>query len=211
MKQITKIVLTGGPCAGKTTALKFLRENLIKNGYGAVVVPETSTELFSNGISPSKMNSLLDFHQTQLDVQLAKEYLFEQACEKFKNFDNIVLICDRGVLDAKVYIGDEGFANLLKLNNLTEQDIINRYDAVFKLVTAANGAKDYYTLENNAVRKESAEEAIALDELVSKVWSVHPHFETFDNSTNFEQKMNRLLNSVLNFLENKYNDKTPIF
>ena len=211
MKQITKIVLTGGPCAGKTTALKFLRENLIKNGYGAVVVPETSTELFSNGISPSKMNSLLDFHQTQLDVQLTKEYLFEQACEKFKNFDNIVLICDRGVLDAKVYIGDEGFANLLKLNNLTEQDIINRYDAVFKLVTAANGAKDYYTLENNAVRKESAEEAIALDELVSKVWSVHPHFETFDNSTNFEQKMNRLLNSVLNFLENKYNDKTPIF
>ena len=211
MKQITKIVLTGGPCAGKTTALKFLRENLIKNGYGAVVVPETSTELFSNGISPSKMNSLLDFHQTQLDVQLTKEYLFEQACEKFKNFDNIVLICDRGVLDAKVYIGDEGFANLLQLNNLTEQDIINRYDAVFKLVTAANGAKDYYTLENNAVRKESAEEAIALDELVSKVWSVHPHFETFDNSTNFEQKMNRLLNSVLNFLENKYNDKTPTF
>ena len=211
MKQITKIVLTGGPCAGKTTALKFLRENLIKNGYGAVVVPETSTELFSNGISPSKMNSLLDFHQTQLDVQLTKEYLFEQACEKFKNFDNIVLICDRGVLDAKVYIGDEGFANLLQLNNLTEQDIINRYDAVFKLVTAANGAEDYYTLENNAVRKESAEEAIALDELVSKVWSVHPHFETFDNSTNFEQKMNRLLNSVLNFLENKYNDKTPTF
>lgn len=211
MKQITKIVLTGGPCAGKTTALKFLRENLIKNGYGAVVVPETSTELFSNGISPSKMNSLLDFHQTQLDVQLTKEYLFEQACEKFKNFDNIVLICDRGVLDAKVYIGDEGFANLLQLNNLTEQDIINRYDAVFKLVTAANGAEDYYTLENNAVRKESAEEAIALDELVSKVWSVHPHFETFDNSTNFEQKMNRLLKSVLNFLENKYNDKTPTF
>lgn len=205
MKQITKIVLTGGPCAGKTTALKFLRENLIKNGYGAVVVPETSTELFSSGISPSKMNSLFDFHQTQLDVQLTKEYIFEQACKKFKNFDNIVLICDRGVLDAKVYIGNEKFANLLQLNNLTEQDIINRYDAVFKLVTAANGAKDYYTLENNAVRKESTEEAIALDELISKAWGIHPHFEIIDNSTNFEQKMNRLLNSVLNFLKNKYN------
>ena len=209
MKQITKIVLTGGPCAGKTTALKFLREALIKNGYGAVVVPETSTELFSSGISPSKMNSLFDFHQTQLDVQLAKEYMFEQACGKFKNFDHIVLICDRGVLDAKVYIGNEGFANLLQLNNLTEQDIINRYDAVFKLVTAANGAKDYYTLENNAVRKESAEEAIALDELVSKAWVSHPRFEIIDNSTNFEQKMNRLLNSVLTFLKNKYNGKTP--
>lgn len=203
MKQITKIVLTGGPCAGKTTALKFLRENLIKNGYGAVVVPETSTELFSSGISPSKMNSLFDFHQTQLDVQMTKEKLFEQACQNFKNFDHIVLICDRGVVDAKVYIGDEGFAKLLKTNHLTEEKVMSRYDAVFKLVSAANGASEFYTLENNSVRKESIEEAVILDNRVTEVWKSHPHFETIDNSTDFEQKMTRLLNSILTFLKNK--------
>lgn len=203
MTKITKVVLTGGPCAGKTTALKFLRENLIKNGYGAVIVPETSTELFSSGISPSKMTSLLDFHQTQLDVQLTKEFIFEQACEKFKNFDHIVLICDRGIIDSKVYLGEENFAKLLHMNNLTEADVMNRYDAVFKLVTAANGAKEHYTLANNAVRKESSDEAVILDNLITEAWKNHPHFETIDNSTNFEQKMNRLLTSLLTYLKNK--------
>ena len=203
MKKITKIVLTGGPCAGKTSALSFLRENLINNGYGAVVVPETSTELFSSGISPSKMNSLLDFHQTQLNIQLSKEAYFEDACNKFKNFEHIVLICDRGVFDAKVYLGDELFAEMLKLNSLTEEEVFDRYAAVFKLVTAANGAREYYTLENNKVRKETAEEAVALDDKITEVWKNHPHFEIIDNRTNFEQKLDRLLEKILTFLKNK--------
>ena len=203
MKKITKVVLTGGPCAGKTTALKFLRENLIKNGYGAVIIPESSTDLFSNGISPSKMYSLFDFHQTQLDFQLAKEYYFEEAAKKFKNFEHVVLICDRGVVDAKVYLGAENFAELLKVNDFTEEQILNRYDAVFKLVTAANGAEEFYTLETNTVRKETSDEAVALDNLITEVWKNHPHFEIIDNSTNFEQKMNRLLSSVLTFLKSK--------
>ena len=201
MKKITKIVLTGGPCAGKTTALSFIRENLIKNGYGAVVLQETSTELFSSGISPSKMPSLLDFQQTQLDIQLEKEYHFEKACEKFKNFEHIVLICDRGITDAKVYLGDEGFVTLLKQNNLTEAEIFDRYAAIFKLVTAANGASNHYTLENNKVRKETPEEAIELDNKITEVWKNHPHFEVIDNSTDFEQKMNRLLERILAFLK----------
>ena len=203
MNKITKIVLTGGPCAGKTTALSFLRESLINNGYGAVVVPETSTELFSSGISPSKMTSLADFHQSQLEVQFAKEDIFQNACEKFKNFDHIVLICDRGQIDAKVYLGDKAFATLLKNNNLTEKQVLARYDAVFKLVSAANGAEEYYTLENNAVRKETAAEAVELDNKITEVWKSHPYFRIIDNSTDFEHKMYRLLDSVLMFLKGK--------
>ena len=38
-----------------------------------------------------------------------------------------------------------------------------RYDGVFHLVTAADGAKDFYTLENNKVRRETLAEAIELD------------------------------------------------
>ncbi len=200
MKKITKIVLTGGPCAGKTSALSYLKENLIKNGYGAVIVSETSTELFSSGISPSKMPSLLDFQQTQLDIQIAKEYHYENACKKFKNFDNIVMICDRGITDAKVYLGDEGYKTLLENNNLTENDIFARYDAVFKLTSTANGAEKYYTLENNSVRKESIEEARMLDDKITIVWQQHPNFKEINNSTGFSQKLESLLNEILNFL-----------
>ena len=201
MKKITKIVLTGGPCAGKTTALGYLRENLIKQGYGAVIVPETSTELFSSGISPGKMHSILDFHQTQLDIQLAKELHFQKACEKFKNFEHIVMICDRGIMDAKVYLGDENFKAMLENNNLTEDEIFARYNAVFKLVSTANGAESYYTLETNKVRKEGVEEARILDDKITEVWCKHPHFKVIDNSTNFELKLERLLGEILLFLK----------
>ena len=200
MKKITKIVLTGGPCAGKTTALGFLRENLIQEGFGAVIVPETSTELFSSGISPSKMPSILDFHQTQLDIQLAKELHFQKACEKFKNFDHIVMLCDRGIMDAKVYLGEENFKILLENNNLSESEVFNRYDAVFKLVSTANGAREFYTLENNKVRKETADEAKILDDKITDVWKIHPYFKEIDNSTGFEQKLERLLANILTFL-----------
>ena len=34
-----------------------------------------------------------------------------------------------------------------------------RYDAVFHLVTAANGAERFYTLENNQARSETPQQA----------------------------------------------------
>ena len=36
----------------------------------------------------------------------------------------------------------------------------NRYDAVFHLVTCADGAPDYYTLSNNDARSEDLDKAI---------------------------------------------------
>lgn len=38
-----KIVLTGGPCAGKTTALSKLEQHLLELGYFVFIVPETAT------------------------------------------------------------------------------------------------------------------------------------------------------------------------
>ena len=33
MKEITKIVVTGGPCGGKTSAMKHIKEVFTKEGY----------------------------------------------------------------------------------------------------------------------------------------------------------------------------------
>jgi hypothetical protein len=49
-----------------------------------------------------------------------------------------------------------------------------RYTAVLHLVTAANGAEPFYTLENNETRLESAEEARRLDDRVLRAWVGHP-------------------------------------
>lgn len=45
-----EIVLTGGPCAGKTSALRYLVEHLSARGWRALVVPEAATMLITGGV-----------------------------------------------------------------------------------------------------------------------------------------------------------------
>lgn len=48
---VKKLVLTGGPCAGKTTALARLATYLRHRGFRVFTVPEAATMLFTNGAS----------------------------------------------------------------------------------------------------------------------------------------------------------------
>jgi hypothetical protein len=50
-----------------------------------------------------------------------------------------------------------------------------RYDVVLHLVTAADGAEKFYTLENNAARYEDVPTAKLVDGNLIKAWSGHPH------------------------------------
>ena len=54
---IFRICLTGGPCAGKTTALVSLTDNLIKMGFNVLTVPEAATLMMKAGafIQTAKM------------------------------------------------------------------------------------------------------------------------------------------------------------
>ena len=51
----------------------------------------------------------------------------------------------------------------------------DRYNAVFHMVTAADGASAFYTLENNQARTETPEQAVDLDRRTQKCWLGHPH------------------------------------
>ena len=48
-QQIHKICLTGGPCAGKTTALTHLQHGLTMKGIRVFSVPEAATLLMKGG------------------------------------------------------------------------------------------------------------------------------------------------------------------
>jgi hypothetical protein len=52
---------------------------------------------------------------------------------------------------------------------------------VIHLVTAADGAKEFYTDANNAARYESAKDAVELDKKLINAWVGHPHFSIIDN------------------------------
>ncbi len=199
-KQITKIVITGGPCAGKTTAMSRIQKEFAELGYYVVFIPETATELITGGISPVTLESNYDYQLCQLKLQLEKEKIFAQGANKLNGSDKILIICDRGAIDNKAYMTPEEFDQALCELGLNETQLRDEYDAVFHLVTAAKGAEEFYTTANNSARTETVEEAAAKDDRLISAWTGHPHFRVIDNSSGFEEKQAKLVAEIASFL-----------
>lgn len=193
--KVTKIVITGGPCAGKTTGLSFVEQEMTKRGYKVVFVGETATDLILGGLQPKAYNEFYEFEKAVLSMQLLKEEFYEKQCESLPN-EKVLLICDRGAMDCKGYVGEEIFSKILESLGLDEISLRDNYDGVFHLVTAAKGAEEYYTLSNNNARSESVEEAVEMDDKTIASWTGSPHLRVIDNSTDFEDKLKRLVKEI---------------
>ena len=193
--EIRKIVITGGPSAGKTTGLSWVQNAFAKLGYTVLFVPETATEFIGGGVAPWTCGTNVEYQKVQMTLQLEKERLFEQAARTMKA-GKILIVCDRGALDNKAYMNDEEYAEVLRYVGKTEEELLNRYDAVFHMVTAAKGAEQFYTKENNKARYESVAEAVELDGRLVKAWSGHPYLRIIDNSVDFHHKLRRLIAEI---------------
>ncbi len=199
-KNFTKIVLTGGPCGGKSTGLSYIEREMSKRGYKVVFVNETATELVLNGISLSAYNN--DYYQFEKQIvklQILKEKMYEECCETLPD-EKILLVCDRGFMDCRSYVTEEDFDRILKELGEDFIHLRDNYDGVFHLMTCAKGAEEYYNTSNNNARRESLEEAREADDRVIQCWTGHPHFRVIDNSTNFEGKMGKLINEICSLL-----------
>ncbi len=198
-KQVSFIVLTGGPCAGKSTAASQIESQFSKMGYKVLFIPETATELIQAGITPWEMNTNLEYQMGQFKLQLAKEETFLQAAQCLPD-DKVLIVCDRGLMDNCAYMTEAEMQVLLQRLGMSVVKARDRYDAVFHLVTAAKNAEEFYTTENNSARRETPEEAVALDDKLIAAWTGHPHLRIIDNSTDFEEKMHRLMKEISTFL-----------
>lgn len=202
-----KICLTGGPCGGKSTIFSHLAQLLEDRGYYVFRIPEVATELILNGIVPNTNISSIDFQKFVLDEQLNKEKLYTKLTNYYPN-DKIIIFCDRGIMDSCAYIDKNDYEKLLVSHNMTFADAFSHYDAVLHLVTAADGAEKYYQWNdpnsndcgNNAARTESPEEARIRDKNTLNAWIGHPHLRIFDNSTNFEGKIKKVIEEVFSLL-----------
>ena len=199
MVQITKIVITGGPCGGKSTAMSWVQNAFTQKGYKVLFIPETATELITGGIAPWTCGSNGEFQKCLLRMQLEKEKTFEQAA-KTMNTEKVLIVCDRGALDNKAYMNSLEFAQVLEYLGMSEVDLRDNYDAVFHLVTAAKGAAEFYTTANNNARTETVEEAAAIDDKLIASWTGHPHLRVIDNSSDFGEKLKRLISEITSFL-----------
>ena len=196
---ITKIVITGGPCAGKTTGMSWIQNAFTERGYRVLFISETATELISGGVAPWICSNNTEYQKCQMKLQLEKEKVFEQAARTMDS-NKILIVCDRGTLDNKAYMTEVDFSLVLNELGLNEVELRDGYDAVFHLVTAAKGAEKFYTTANNTARTETVDEAVALDNKLIAAWTGHPHLRIIDNSLGFEEKMKHLIAEIANFL-----------
>jgi hypothetical protein len=112
-----------------------------------------------------------------------------------------VIICDRGAMDASAYMDAESWQKLLDENGWNQVLLRDgRYDCVIHLQTAADGAEQFYNSKTNVTRLESPEEARFLDRRCKEVWIGHPYLYMVDNSTDFYEKVGRVVEAVSKFI-----------
>ncbi len=196
-KQITRIVLTGGPAAGKTTLIsRILKEFKKEDGWKVITIPETATELISGfGLAPfPDCMSMEDFQYYVISDQLHKEQLALKGAAAVPQ-DKVLVIYDRAVFDDLAYINHEQFVKTLDYFNKTEAELLSGYNAVIHMVSCSKGAEFAYDYGNEA-RYETVEQAREMDDRTLKAWQNHPNLYVIDNSTDFEKKINRAVNLI---------------
>lgn len=197
-KSITKIVITGGPCAGKSTAMSWIQEEFSKRGYDVLFVPETATELITAGAAPWTMPTI-EFQKCVLRWQLDKERVFEHVAQSMPS-DKVLIVCDRGAMDNRAYVTQAEFTAIMNDIGTSEVELRDGYDSVFHLVTAANGAEEFYTTSNNSARTETPEQAREVDKRLISAWTGHPHLRIIGNERSFRDKMLSLVGEISSFL-----------
>ena len=188
------IVITGGPCAGKTSALAALRDRFEHDGIPAVFVPEAATDLILDGIAPWTCDSMLAFQTQVMALQVRREA--EALREAAALGPDTLVICDRGICDSHAYLTDADYQQALLSNGLSESQSLARYDAVFHLQSIAIADPASYTHANNEARFENVEEAVLADERTKSAWSAHPRLTVIPSSPDFDDKVATLLAGI---------------
>lgn len=202
-----KVGVTGGPCGGKSKSLSKIAEKIECRGYKVLTVPEAATKLMENGIVISDNISVEMFQRYVLKEQLHNERIAEMAAKNYeKDYKDVVILCDRGLADQMAYVTRDVFESLLKQEGLKMSDAY-AYDCVIHLVTAADGAEEYYEWAGsknpdrvNKFRSEPPEDAIIKDRLTQNAWVGSNHLKIIDNSTDFPKKILRAVSEVFSVL-----------
>ena len=174
-----RVVLTGGPGAGKTAVLSLIQQSFCEH---VKVLPEAATVVFGGGfprrqeIHSRRAAQRAIFHvQRELEAAVEAESLS-------------VILCDRGTVDGVAYWpGPNDFWEELKT---TMEEQLARYSAVIHLRTPT--AQRGYN-HQNPLRTESAQEASFIDARIMEAWQAHPRRFIIDADPDFLAKAARVL------------------
>jgi predicted ATPase len=173
-----RIVVTGGPGGGKTTAADLFRREI---GERVVVVPEAATLLFAGGFP--RGGGDLGRRAAQCAIYHVQRNLEEVQAALYPDR---ILLCDRGTIDGAAYWPEEPPGFFAAVGSSLEAELA-RYDAVIFFETAAAGG---LSVEGgNPTRIESMEQALALDHRLRAIWARHPRFVVVPHNPSFVKKI----------------------
>jgi len=185
----TKIVITGGPSAGKTTLTEILRREFKKT---VEVVPESATILFKGGIPRGEEALDKIFQQRAIyHLQTELENYFASTMK------DRILVCDRGTLDGLAY-WPKTWASFWKELKTSHSAELKRYDWVIHLNTTMS--ESYAPTD---IRTESWDEALKINQRILKAWEKHPNRIVIPNSRDFSKKLQDAI-EIIHLIQNGY-------
>lgn len=169
-----RVVLTGGPGAGKTAVLELIRLFFCEH---VKTLPEAAGIVFAGRFPRS--DALPQRQAAQRAI-----YHIQRELESIADTENAaVVLCDRGTVDCGAYWKGKG--DLFSSVGSTLATELARYDAVIHLRTPTS---PHAYNRRNPLRVESIEEASAIDEQIAAQWSEHPHRFVVEATEDFLHK-----------------------
>lgn len=192
VRKLVKILLTGGPSSGKSTAKEYIKKCFNTERTAVVFVNETATELMDAGLNHRRSIDNLTFQKALITLQRSKEEIYKKTAEDI-NKDIVLMVCDRGRLDGKAFSTEDEWNTVKETCNINEEDELNEYDAVFHLETpVVNG----YTISTNQYRTETPKEAYKRDRLLREVYKNHPNRYVIPSNPTINGKMQELIADI---------------
>jgi len=177
------IGIEGGPCGGKTTFVESLEA--FETDKPIIILPEAATrvagEYQKNGIDVMKRMKTDEqlFIRFETDVQDLTDYQIERARNKYFG-TGAVIVSDR--VDIGGYIDMAKYLQILERAGRSQPGMFDNVDQILYFPTVARKDPAAYMRlrESNPIRKETAQEAVAVcDRLMASV-SRHPEFHYLD-------------------------------
>jgi len=188
---IRRIVLTGGPSAGKTVIAQKIA---VAHPNQFALVPEAATQVYD--ALQTRWDKLDLAGRRDVQRKIYRLQVDQEERTAAANPDKILLL-DRGTIDGAAY-WPEGVEDYWRDVGSTLEAELRRYDAVIWLQTsAALGLYDGDT--SNPCRFEHPEAAIASGQLLANLWGDHPTLHKVDAFPNLDHKLSAVEKILLTF------------
>lgn len=184
--KVNKIVLAGGPACGKSGAMRRLKSFPVNPSSHVVFVNEVASG-FMDWPEYVRQNDdpiVRQYYILKTQVML-EELAYEEAVKSGK--ERALIVCDRGVLDAFVYLTNEEISKIVTTEEAATLAL--RYDGV--LIFEETGEEHFLSRNNSARIERDYDEVREISKRTADVWKnmaycptafVHPA-ETMEEKT----------------------------